>query len=178
MPPSCIRTVAAGPVLDAVISADPKRKARQSSGSEFPPNVPSWFEMTAARLASPVAPLRKLLSTSSPRWRVIISPRVCAPPVALRSGVSPPCALAVDRNDRVKIKAIMARSILFPQGLLGEKGDPSGPPFLFIYSGKQLSRLFGHRLYPSPKLQSRSPEIQPVHGRFQRQRPHHPPKAP
>ena len=134
MPPSWIKTVAAGPVLEAVVSAEPKRRARQSSGSEFPPKVPSWFVISAAWLASPVASLRKLLSTASPLWRAIISSRVCAPPVALRSGASALCALAVDRNDRVKIKAIKARNIWFPQRLLGEKGDPTRSPFLFTYS--------------------------------------------
>ena len=134
IPPSWIKTVAAGPVLEAVMSAEPKRRARQSSGSEFPPKVPSWFEISAARLASPVASRRKPLSTASPLWRAIISLRVCAPPVALRSGASALCALTVDRNDRVKIKAIKARNISFPQRLLGEKGDPTRSPFLFTYS--------------------------------------------
>ena len=60
MPPSCTSVVAAGPLLEAVMSADPNRRARQSSGSDDPPRVPSWFIKPEARLGLPVALDRKM----------------------------------------------------------------------------------------------------------------------
>src|SRR5690554_6839575 len=161
MPPSWIITPLAGPGDCTVGSIWLKRIARQVSETETPPRVPSCSVIGAAFSGLPRFSERKLSSSFCCAWRRIISSRVCAPPVAVRSTAGPSCAQAGLKISDASTRAAAPNRCLFirvlqrnqQEGVVAEEVPELGELRNFVQISLCTFLLLGcaHPQAPEPK---------------------------